>query len=385
MVECLPVQETGDSTMIRMWRIWLAVLWNSEHIWAYYVGLLLLFLCKIIFTVEEVPITFPLYGLFITNLTLSVLKLHSKYRMNHFVSLSGRHPMLIALHYTLFSLVCTLPACGLLLVLTKTVYETTPTVLLVMTILEFTCFAIAFAFVCSIFPFRYALACSVIVYFLFMVMHGYRLERIHYVAPTLNFMYPDFPDMSNIAAITLFSMLMLGFYLWQHFDWPTKAGRWLLLINALILAAYLLIPVGQALEDKQLAQAPYRQAQIGELSLQYKGVSAIQAQRFGQAIVDILAVIHAQGLQPDLTEIQIIRRTNIPEGADLEHIMSLEGTTLIIQPYSNKFYEFNYGYNIIRDLLDLTHVDNTIRQRIMNTVVLEDRHQLFTGRPHKAL
>lgn len=363
--------------MIRVWILWLKVLWRSEHIWAFYVGLIILYLCKFVFFISELPVIIPIYGLFISIMTLIILNLPKHYHIEHIIKLTNCHPIRNSCQLWLFSLLCALPAWALLFATVSEIFTDTPVYLLMLVTFGLCYFAVSFAVACSLLPFKIAMLCCVVIYFLLILMHGYKLESIRYVAPTLNFMYPDYPDMMNILSIFFLGILMVSIYLWRGNDFPRRQKKWLLLFQVAIVVLYTAIPVGQLLQDKLVAKQSYQQFQINNIIVQYKGIPHPIATKYRQVVSDILDALHNHKINPEITEINITRLDQVPKGDQLEHIMKLQGTTLVIEPYSNKFYEFNYGYNIIRDMLELFNVNQRLRPAITRELILENKHRFF--------
>lgn len=371
--------------MIRLWFLELKVLWRSEHIWAFYMGLFILYLSKFVFFIDELPVTIPLYGLFMSIMTLVILNSPRRYNMVHIIRLTNWNPIRRTLQSWLFSFLCTLPASTLLFFTVREIFKDTPVYLLVFVILGLSYFAISFAFVISLLSFKMAILCCVSVYMLLTLMHGYKLESIRYAAPTLNFMYPDYPDMRNMLSIFFLGILMLGIYLWKGIDWPRRQKRSLLFILMMFLVIYIAVPIQETWNEMRLANEPYQKVQVNNIVVQYKGIPQSIATRYSQVVSDIIEELKEHEMNPEITRINITRLGRVPKGTQLEHIMKLEEKTLYIEPYSNKFYEFNYGYNIIRDMLELSGIDHQIGQQITESLIRKNKHHFFDSLQRRGL
>ncbi len=371
--------------MIRLWFLKLKVLWCSEHIWAFYMGLFILYLSKFVFFIDELPVTIPLYGLFMSTMTLVILNSPKRYHMVHMIRLTNWNPIRRTLQSWLFSFFCTLPASTLLFFTVHEIFKDTPVYLLVFVIFGLSYFAISFAFVISLLPFKMAILCSVSLYMLLTLMHGYKLESVRYVAPTLNFMYPDYPDMINMLSIFFLGILMLAIYCWRGVDGPRRQKKILLFILMIIAATYIAVPLGQIWIGRHLANEPYQKVQVNNIVVQYKGIPHTIATRYGQVVSDIIDELNEHKINPNITQIIITRLDHVPKGTQLEHILKLEEKTLYIEPYSNKFYEFNYGYNIIRDMLELSETNHQIGLQITQSLISKNKHHFFDSLQRRGL
>lgn len=364
--------------MISLWKTWFAVLWKSEHLWAYYLVLIALFISQLFFTLNEQMAMIPFYGLFISVMTLIILRLHNRFHMKKIVRSMSTHPFREGLHQFLFCGICALPAIVLLFVLTKRLYAHTPNSLLIYCIVLLTLFAITFACACAILPFNYAMICCVLVYFILFVMHGYQLERIVYIAPTLNFMYPDYPNISNMIAVTLVSIIMFCIYLRGYYDWEHNKKILLYTVGGILIISYLFVPFSQWQIEKKMVAANYKEVDIQQIPIRYKGISEKNAIRYGQVVTDIIEVIRQRGIKVDVEEVVVTWQNDIPAGPNVEHIIEKQGGSIMINPYSPKFLDFNYGYNIVRDLIGLFVENEKMDKEIERQVMLENKNHLFT-------
>lgn len=364
--------------MLSIWKNWFSVLWRSDHLWAYYIVLFVLFISHSFFTLNEQMAIIPFYGLFISVMTLIILRLHNQFNMEKIVRSISIHPLRDGLNQFLFCFICALPAIALLFLLTKRLFAHTPNHLLICCVLLLTLFAITFACACMILSFNYAMICCVLVYFILFMMHGYQLERIVYVAPTLNFMYPDYPNVRNMIAIILLSILMLCVYLRGHYDWERNNKKLLLIVGGILMLCYLLVPFSQWQFEKKVATTNYDRVDIEQMPIRYKGVSEGNAIRYGQVITSVIEEIRQQGIEVEIEEVVVTWQSDIPVGANVEHIIEKQDASLSINPYSPKFFEFNYGYNIVRDVIALFVEDEQIHREIEQQVIFENKNNLFS-------
>lgn len=363
--------------MIQGWGLRWRVLWREDHIWAYYGGLLALFLGRFWFVLGDQLALLPLYGLFVTQLTLIILEQHHRHGMEKIVRLTEIRPFKRVINETLFGYVCAFPAFVLLILMLYHAFPATPIYLLVLLVAEFVGFAISFGFACSIFSFKYAVPITLLFYFLLLTNHGYKLEHVPYLAPTLNFMYPDYPNWWNAAAVFSLSLLFCIFYLWRSFDRDRTSRRRIQLLLICVLIMYMSIPILHDIQKNIVAAQPYQLLQMNGMDVRYQGVSRRQAERYSQVVEDMHHELRERGLETHVKELIITRRNEVPQDEGIEHIVSEKGSTLYIEPYSNKFYEFNYGYNIIRDLAAVLIEDPTDRLEVSQAMIAEDKHGFF--------
>lgn len=368
-------------------RVRLKTLWREDYVWAYYLGAVVLFSGRWVFETNDLLNLIPLYGMFMTNLVLIIRNQDRRHRIEKVVRLTEWKPLRRGMQELAFSWICALPAGLLLLAWLTEVFPGTPRVLLILLMLHFTTFAVCLAFGLSLLPFKYATLISLLLYFLLVAFNGYRLEYIPYLAPTLNFLYPDYPDYGNLLAILLLGAGLFMLYLWKRFDRPKRARRRMIALTACIAALYVLTAVGQNVREQQTENAAYRSTAIEGVEVRYRGVPQRQAERYAQVAAEVAAAGRSEagelgGSNPNeaveaVRQVIVTRQKNVPQGERVEHILTLDGGVLHIDPYSNKFYEFNYGYNIVRDLTELLIQDPELRHRTASAVLREDRHGFF--------
>jgi len=363
--------------MTGSWRLRWRVLWREDHIWAYYAGLLALFLGKFWFSIGDLLALIPLYGLFVTQLTLIILDQHRRHGMQKIVRLAEVEPFRNMVRESFFCFSCALPAIVLLTYVLHDAFPTTPFYLLVLLVTEFIGFAISFAFGCALLPFKYAVPVSLLFYFILLANHGYKLELIPYLAPTLNFMYPDYPDLWNAAAILALSLIFFTLYLWKKFDCERSFLRRMRALIICAFALYVSIPVIHTIHEHDVMTKPYHSMQVDGLDVRYRGVSQNQAERYAQVTADMHTELKERGIAIRITAVTVTRKNDIPQDEGIEHILRLDGHYLNIEPYSNKFYEFNYGYNILRDLTELLVQDSDKREEIVQSMILKDKRGFF--------
>lgn len=370
-----------------MMRVRWRTLWREDYVWAYYLGAVLLFAGRWVFETNDLLNLIPLYGLFMTNLVLIICNQDRRHRIESVVRLTEWRPLRRGLQELVFSWICALPAGLLLLAWLIELFPGTPKGLLIGLMLHFATFAVCLAFGLSRLPFKYAMLIGLLLYFTLVAFNGYRLEYIPYLAPTLNFLYPDYPDYGNLWAILLLSIGLFMFYLWKRFDRPKRARRRVMACTACIAALYVLVPVGQNIREQQTENAAYRSITVEGVKVRYRGVAQRQAERYAQVAADVAAAGRSEAGRLDgsnsdeavkaVRQVIVTRQKNVPQGEKVEHILTLDGGVLHLDPYSNKFYEFNYGYNIVRDLTELLIQDPELRQRTAEAVLREDRHGFF--------
>ncbi|OWR28440.1 hypothetical protein CDO73_17950 [Saccharibacillus sp. O23] len=362
-------------------------LWREDYVWAYYIGAVVLFAGRWVFGTNDLLNLIPLYGLFMTNLVLIIRYQDRRHRTEKIVRLTEWQPLRRGMQELVFSWICALPAGLLLLAWLTEIFPGTPRVPLILLMLHFTTFAVCLAFGLSLLPFKYATLISLLLYFLLVAFNGYRLEYVQYLVPTLNFLYPDYPDYENMLTILLLGAGLFMLYLWKRFDRPKRARRQMIGFTACIAVLYVLMPVGQNVRDQQTENAAYRSVTIEGVEVGYRGVSQRQAERYAQAAADVAAAARREAGESGgshkgqavaaVRQVIVTRQKSVPHGDRVEHILTLESGVLHVDPYSNKFYEFNYGYNIVRDLTELLVQDPELRHRTVSVVLREDRHGFF--------
>ncbi|OWA35508.1 hypothetical protein B9G55_12795 [Saccharibacillus sp. O16] len=361
-------------------------LWREDYIWAYYLGVGVLFLGRFVFSLNDLLNLIPLYGLFITNLVLMIVHQHRRHGMEKIIHLTEWRPLRRAAQELFFASICSLPAGLLLFALLRDTFPGTPRFLLAFLVLNLLVFAVGLGFALSVLPFKYATLLSLLLYFLLVAFNGYRLESIPYLAPTLNFMYPDYPNYANVGAVYGLSALLFVFYLMQKVNESRSHRRWVRWSLMAIFVCYALIPAADKLLEQRAEQAGYQRTNVEGIQVNYRGVPERQAKRYAQVVADVLAAARREADPQEyeqqknveqIEQVTVTWQSDIPQGEGIEHILKLDGRTLHIQPYSHKFYEFNYGYNILRDLTQLLIRDPGVRQQVAAQILREDSHGWF--------
>lgn len=362
--------------MFHLWQTWFAVLWKDYYLWGYYSIVLVLFASHSLFQLQEQHALIPFYGLLISLLTIMILQLHQSFMMDKIVRVVTSNPLLTSFRLLLFCLICSLPTLILLSIEVRRLFPDTPFILLLSCIALFALFAIALGCCSSLLTTNLAVGVIVTIYFSLFLLHGYQLERFTYIAPTLNFMYPDYPNPWNSLAIILISLFLIGFYFNKHYDFTTRDRNRLRSLLLSIIFIYILVPFVVSHHEKK---APTVQMLIeNKLAITYTGVSTKQALHYGQAVLSTVDVLQQADIDAVVTDVTIIWQHELPKGKDIENIVEQQGTTLVIRPYSRKFFEFNYGYHIVRDITALFVHDETDARAIEQHVIQKNQYHLFT-------
>lgn len=360
--------------MIQLWKAWFITLCKDSYFWIYYLILIILFIGNSLFQLQEQPAIIPFYGLLISLLTVNILKLEDDFSLTKLTKLYTMQPVKIAISKLLFSFLCSIPIITLLLSLLKRLFFFTPVKLLLICILLLVIFSITFSFACSILSSNITLTVIVIFYFTLFLMHGYQLEKIKFIAPTLNFMYPDFPNKLNILSILILSFIFFCVYLYKYYDWLLKERHMIMMMMISLSLFYLAIPYAS---HNLLKNMPKEQIYYDGLTINFEGLSKQHALRYAKVTTSVLQELQQNDIPAPIKEISIEWTNKIPKGESIENILLLKKDTLLIKPYSNKFLEFNYGYNIIEDIIDLFVIEKEVAKQIEQKIIQENKYNLF--------
>lgn len=359
-----------------LWQTWFKVLWKDYYLWGYYCIALALFASHSLFQIQEQHAMIPFYGLLISLLTIMILQLHQSFKMDKLIRVAISQPLLFGFQLLIFCLICALPTLTLLTIEVSLLFPDTPFILVLNCVALLTLFAIAIGCSSSLLTTNLAVGIIVALYFSLFLLHGYQLERLTYLAPTLNFMYPDYPNPWNSLAIIVLSLFLIGFYFNKHYDFTARDRNRLRSVLLSLLCIYALIPIVASYTEKK---ASTEQILVeNKLAVTFTGVSATQALRYGQAVLSTVEVLHQATIEATVTDVIVVWQTELPTGKGIENIIEQQGTTLIIRPYSRKFFDFNYGYHIVRDLTALFVQDETDANAIEQRVIQRNHYHLFT-------
>ena len=369
-------QKIGGEVMRYLWQTWFKVLWKDYYLWGYYCIALTLFASHSLFQIQEQHAMIPFYGLLISLLTIMILQLHQSFKMDKLIRVAISQPLLFGFQLLIFCLICALPTLTLLTIEVSLLFPDTPFILVLNCVALLTLFAIAIGCSSSLLTTNLAVGIIVALYFSLFLLHGYQLERLTYLAPTLNFMYPDYPNPWNSLAIIVLSLFLIGFYFNKHYDFTARDRNRLRSVLLSLLCIYALIPIVASYTEKK---ASTEQILVeNKLAVTFTGVSATQALRYGQAVLSTVSVLQQAGIDAVVTDVTVIWQHELPKGKNIENIIEQQGTTLVIRPYSRKFFEFNYGYHIVRDITALFVHDETEARTIERHVIQKNQYHLFT-------
>lgn len=150
-------------------------------------------------------------------------------------------------------------------------------------------------------------------------------------------------------------------------------------------------------KEEELLNKPYQNYQYNGLTVQYKGVSIEKVENYANVYKDITQIMESFGVHniPYHT-LKITRVFSLPDNNSLENIISSSGDIIEIRPYSNKFFEFNYGYNITEDMINTlmgeqwetkeqTNCYEVLKRTIEQKVIYTNKSMLFSEAKKKSV
>lgn len=371
---------------------WSKVIVRNDYLFTYYALVLALFISQFFFTVNDAQAMIPLYGIFSAVMTIQIISLHQRYQMDKIFLISIFTTRKIILWQWILGFVLTSPAFILLGFFEKYVYVDTPIINILVVIIIFHIFTISIPFlVATFFSNQYAsILILVVIYFVLMLMHGYKLEIIQYIAPTLNFMYPDNQHYLNFVGVLFLCICSMAAAVCFSKRPTLKKDKYFFAsLASCSILAIICLHLYEEFKENELMSQPYESYVFNEITVQYKGVSQKRADRFSAIYSDLTQQMAQFGIKNPYQKISITKDFNLPINKEVGNIISINGKTIEIRPYSNKFFEFNYGYNIIEDLLNIlmnetwktekqTVCYELLKKIIEQKVILNNNSDLFS-------
>lgn len=379
---------------------WSKVVLRSDYLLTYYAIVILLCISQYFFTVSDAQALIPLYGIFSSVLTIQIITLHQRYHVEKFLMISPISNGKLLLWQWVFSFILTTPAIMLLVGFVKFVYVETPIYKILLIVFVFQLFTISIPFLmATIFKNQaVSIILIVIIYFLLMLMHGYRLETIQYIAPTLNFMYPDFIHYLNVIGVLSICLCSISCAILFSRRATNKTEKWVAgIMTSMMLFVLLSLHFYNGYKEEELLNKPYQNYQYNGLTVQYKGVSIEKVKNYANVYKDITQIMESFGVNniPYHT-LKVTRVFSLPDNNSLENIISSSGDIIEIRPYSNKFFEFNYGYNITEDMINTlmgeqwetkeqTNCYEVLKRTIEQKVIYTNKSMLFSEAKKKSV
>lgn len=373
---------------------WSKVVIRSDYLLTYYAVVVILCISQFFFTASDAQALIPMYGIFSSVLTTQIITLHQRYQVEKIFMISPLSNRTLILWQWLFSFILTIPALMLLVGFEKYIYAETPIckILLIASIFQFFAISIAFLFSTIFSNQSVSIIMIVIIYFLLMLMHGYKLEMIQYIAPTLNFMYPDYINSLNLMGVLTICLGSIAAAILFSKRASIPKEKWVAgcFISIMLLILFSL-HLYEGYKEKELLIKPYQSYTFEEFTVEYKGVSQEKANNYASVYKDITREMKGFGVGNKIYDtLKITRVYSIPSKDRIENIISTSGDIVEIRPYSNKFFEFNYGYNITEDIINTlmsetwktkeqTNCYEILKKIIEQKVILTNKSSLFSN------
>lgn len=371
--------------------LWGNILLRNDYLYIYYFMLIALFSSQFFFASDDAQNLIVLYGLFSSLITIQVITLHKRYNMQLFFWSSQLSNAKIVLMIWCFSFIISFPAVVFLTIFEKYFYAETPLYLIFLVVIVLQIFSVSIAFfIHSLFDNgNVSILILVVIYFILILFYGFRMEYIRHISPVLNFMYPDKINFQNIIGVLSLSFSFVAFSIWFH---KRPSSRKMKTISGVISCVMVMNIVGlyyyETYLEKTLAKQEFQSFEKEKTLVKYKGISKEEANQFASVYLDIKGELEYFGLGSPFHTIQITRLYKIPSGENVENIISSSRKTMVISPFSNKYFEFNYGYNITEDMINAilnqewpTEKQKTCYQifkKVIEQRVVLKNHHLFT-------
>ncbi|MEK3878930.1 hypothetical protein [Paenibacillus sp. FSL M7-0420] len=183
-------------------------------------------------------------------------------------------------------------------------------------------------------------------------------EKFRYVSPVLNIYNPYLINFRNI--ISIFAAVLLFYGMATIFSYRRGGGKkslitWLTVGIALCLFSG--IRIYEYTHDKRLESNEFKIIKIGTTQVHYKGMSRDRAEKFGVVIDYLYNIADGLHIAPKRYSLEITQRYAVSSVEP--KVMMKNGDQLIINIYSNKLLDFNYGFDWVSKWIDYILTNDT--------------------------